>query len=220
MLNVIVAAPAPFGTLCLPIDDDVTSGELAVQLSALCPIDQQYLSTVSGQSLAQANISLSACANGSSSLRVRLAVRLPGGKGGFGSQLRAAGGRMNSGKKSSNDACRDLNGRRLSTIKEAKKLQTYLQEAPQREAAQAEQARKKLEELQKEIERLESDVDGSSKKRRFDDSEYTEKSREIVDNVRGAVAAAMLKRKKHKKTESVTAQAGPIASSSKTPVAV
>jgi Silencing defective 2 N-terminal ubiquitin domain len=52
---------------------------------------------------------------------LRLTPRLLGGKGGFGSQLRAAGGRMSSQKTSNNDSCRDLSGRRLSTIKEAKK---------------------------------------------------------------------------------------------------
>ena len=51
---------------------------------------------------------------------LRLIPRVRGGKGGFGSQLRAAGGRMSSQKTSNNDSCRDLNGRRLSTIKEAK----------------------------------------------------------------------------------------------------
>lgn len=53
-------------------------------------------------------------------ISLRLAPRLLGGKGGFGSQLRAAGGRMSSQKTSNNDSCRDLNGRRLSTLKEAK----------------------------------------------------------------------------------------------------
>ena len=53
-------------------------------------------------------------------LSLRLNARVRGGKGGFGSQLRAAGGRMSSQKTSNNDSCRDLNGRRLSTIKEAK----------------------------------------------------------------------------------------------------
>ena len=48
-----------------------------------------------------------------------LCARLLGGKGGFGSQLRAAGGRMSTGKATNVDACRDLSGRRLSTIKEA-----------------------------------------------------------------------------------------------------
>lgn len=52
---------------------------------------------------------------------LRLVPRLLGGKGGFGSQLRAAGGRMSSQKTSNNDSCRDLSGRRLSTIKEAKR---------------------------------------------------------------------------------------------------
>lgn len=52
---------------------------------------------------------------------LRLTPLILGGKGGFGSQLRAAGGRMSSQKTSNNDSCRDLNGRRLSTIKEAKK---------------------------------------------------------------------------------------------------
>ena len=54
-------------------------------------------------------------------ITLRLTPRLLGGKGGFGSQLRAAGGRMSSQKTSNNDSCRDLSGRRLSTIKEAKK---------------------------------------------------------------------------------------------------
>jgi len=58
---------------------------------------------------------------------LRLTPRLLGGKGGFGSQLRAAGGRMSSQKTSNNDSCRDLNGRRLSTIKEAKKYVSPLQ---------------------------------------------------------------------------------------------
>lgn len=57
----------------------------------------------------------------SSLVTLRLSARLRGGKGGFGSQLRAAGGRMSSQKTSNNDSCRDLNGRRLSTVKEARK---------------------------------------------------------------------------------------------------
>lgn len=61
-------------------------------------------------------------------LSLRLVPRLRGGKGGFGSQLRAAGGRMSSQKTSNNDSCRDLSGRRLSTIKEAKKCVVNLPE--------------------------------------------------------------------------------------------
>lgn len=53
------------------------------------------------------------------SLEVRLTTL--GGKGGFGSMLRAQGGKMSARKgQENNDSCRDLNGRRLSTVKEAK----------------------------------------------------------------------------------------------------
>ena len=57
---------------------------------------------------------------------VRVTPSLRGGKGGFGSQLRAAGGRMSSQKTSNNDSCRDLSGRRLSTVKEAKKCGVFV----------------------------------------------------------------------------------------------
>jgi hypothetical protein len=59
--------------------------------------------------------------NGSHPVELEVAVRVRGGKGGFGSQLRAAGGRMSTGKATNVDACRDLSGRRLSTIKEAQR---------------------------------------------------------------------------------------------------
>ncbi|AEO71386.1 uncharacterized protein THITE_127862, partial [Thermothielavioides terrestris NRRL 8126] len=52
-------------------------------------------------------------------LSLRLSAALCGGKGGFGSQLRAAGGRMSKRKKGSgNAASRNLDGRRLRTVTE------------------------------------------------------------------------------------------------------
>ncbi|KAI8817246.1 telomere stability and silencing-domain-containing protein [Fimicolochytrium jonesii] len=50
-----------------------------------------------------------------------LLVRVPGGKGGFGSMLRAQGGKMASQKTTNFEACRDLSGRRLKTMNDAKK---------------------------------------------------------------------------------------------------
>lgn len=52
---------------------------------------------------------------------IEVCPRLRGGKGGFGTNLRAAGGRMSMGKANNTDACRDLSGRRLSTLKEAQR---------------------------------------------------------------------------------------------------
>lgn len=101
---------------------------------------------------------------------LRLTPRLVGGKGGFGSQLRAAGGRMSSQKTSNNDSCRDLSGRRLSTIREAKKyailfpyspcycsnfihfrLAEYLESEPERLAAKAAAQKAKLEALERKL---------------------------------------------------------------------
>ncbi|KAJ3557494.1 hypothetical protein NP233_g11727 [Leucocoprinus birnbaumii] len=146
----------------------------------------------------------------SSLVTLRLTPRLLGGKGGFGSQLRAAGGRMSSQKTSNNDSCRDLNGRRLSTIKEAKKLAEYLESEPERLAAKAEAQRNKLEALEKRLGIEHKDTSRkpgevslevvSGKKHRFDDTEYLEQSRELVDGVKSAVSAGLLKKRKKAKT--------------------
>ncbi|KAF5359287.1 hypothetical protein D9756_003324 [Leucocoprinus leucothites] len=143
-------------------------------------------------------------------ITLRLGPRLLGGKGGFGSQLRAAGGRMSSQKTSNNDSCRDLNGRRLSTIKEAKKLAEYLESEPERLAAKAQTQRAKLEALEKRLgiehkdsARKPGEVSvevASGKKHRFEDTEYLEQSRELVDSVKSAVSVGLLKKRKKVKT--------------------
>lgn len=113
---------------------------------------------------------------------------------------------MNSKRGQNNtDSCRDLNGRRLSTIKEAKKLAEYVASAPEREAAKRDEAKARLAKLQEEIQRIDGgNTSGSDKvtsssanastskagvKRRLDDQKYVEESREMVDNVKNAVAA-------------------------------
>jgi hypothetical protein len=56
---------------------------------------------------------------------VNLRIRILGGKGGFGSMLRAQGGKMASQKTTNFEACRDLNGRRLRTVNEARRYLIY-----------------------------------------------------------------------------------------------
>lgn len=112
------------------------------------------------------------------------------------------------------DSCRDLNGRRLSTIKDAKKLADYIASAPEREAAKREEAKARLAKLQDEIKKMdggntasgsdskapaaagaEASTSSSSAvgvKRRLDDQKFVEESREMVDNVKNAVAAGEL----------------------------
>jgi hypothetical protein len=192
---VLVSAYAPFLTLSLSLSRATPLDALPSILSSYCPVEQQSLSQLSGRSLPSHPTATLADLDRRDGFPVclRLAVRLPGGKGGFGSQLRAAGGRMSSGRNSDNGSCRDLNGRRLKTIKEAQKLASYLESAPEREKASKQQAKDKLAQLQEEIKRLEAQegAAGTSegKKRRFEDTQFLEQSREIVDNVKGAMAA-------------------------------
>ncbi|KAG6847229.1 hypothetical protein H0H93_009396, partial [Arthromyces matolae] len=134
---------------------------------------------------------------------LRLTPRLKGGKGGFGSQLRAAGGRMSSQKTNNNDSCRDLNGRRLSTIKEAKKLAAYVEAEPQRLAAKAEAQKAKLEALERKTNAL------AGTKHRLEDSEYLEQTTQLTEGVKNAVTAALLKKKKAKLTQSKATDASP-----------
>src|ERR1700748_1715654 len=80
-------------------------------------------------------------------LNLRLSTPLCGGKGGFGSQLRAAGGRMSSRKKKNQGdahaSSRNLDGRRLRTIKEAKALAEYLAVKPEMDKTEKEERLKR-----------------------------------------------------------------------------
>ncbi|KAM0789815.1 hypothetical protein ACM66B_006666 [Microbotryomycetes sp. NB124-2] len=202
MQSVIVSTFAPFPTVSMQLPSSTPLSALSYILSPLCPPHQQSLSLVNNTRISTTSTqplsSLRDHVSASSPLFVRLSVKLPGGKGGFASQLRAQGGRMSSNKASNNDSCRDLNGRRLSTIKEAQKLAEYIQSAPVREQAQKAQAQARLDALNAEIQKLSGE---SNQKRRLDDNEYIEQSKEIVEGVKDAVKLAMLKKRKKNNTE-------------------
>ena len=51
---------------------------------------------------------------------IQITPKLPGGKGGFGSMLRAIGAQIE--KTTNREACRDLSGRRLRDINEEKRF--------------------------------------------------------------------------------------------------
>ncbi|KAI0261541.1 telomere stability and silencing-domain-containing protein [Gloeopeniophorella convolvens] len=213
--TVLVSTFPPFPTLALAAPSDTTLEDLHDVLLTRYPFlpltADLRLSPVSGavpEETATLVSILGLHDADQSLLSLRLVPRMRGGKGGFGSQLRAAGGRMSSQKTSNNDSCRDLSGRRLSTIKEAKRLAEYLEQEPARKKAAAEAQRAKLEALERKL-GIDKDAGPSSngepaqvagKKHRFDDTEYLEQSRELVDNVKSAVAAGLLKKRKKAKT--------------------
>ncbi|EIW57765.1 uncharacterized protein TRAVEDRAFT_169747 [Trametes versicolor FP-101664 SS1] len=212
--SVLISTFSPFPTLALSVPSETSFSELYEVLAERYPslplhsvAADLVLSTTTGP-VPEPYTSLASLiddeADGHSLLTLRLVPRLRGGKGGFGSQLRAAGGRMSSQKTSNNDSCRDLSGRRLSTIKEAKKLADYIESEPLRKKALQEAQRAKLEALEK---KLGITPGGSSsppdplagKKHRLEDTEYIEQSKDIVENVKSAVSVAMLKKKKKAK---------------------
>ena len=122
--SVLFATFSPFPTLSLRVPSDTRVNDLFDLLCRRYPdlpaSDSLYIS--SHTSSLSPHTRLSDLRDDSSDLvNLRIVPRLRGGKGGFGSQLRAAGGRMSSQKTSNNDSCRDLSGRRLSTIKTAKR---------------------------------------------------------------------------------------------------
>lgn len=76
---------------------------------------------------------------------VRICTKLIGGKGGFGSMLRAIGAQIE--KTTNREACRDLSGRRLRDINEEKRLRKWLEGQEEREKEAAERKQKKIERL-------------------------------------------------------------------------
>lgn len=76
---------------------------------------------------------------------ITVVPRLFGGKGGFGSMLRAIGAQIE--KTTNREACRDLSGRRLRDINEEKRLKSWIEKQVSREEEAAERKKKKLERL-------------------------------------------------------------------------
>lgn len=124
--TLLVSTFPPFNSITLSAPRNTLISDIPnLLLPRLSPLNEDDVSdlclSLSSGSLPSPCTPLSQLCHGNSDiLSLRLVPRLRGGKGGFGSQLRAAGGRMSSQKTNNNDSCRDLNGRRLSTLKEAK----------------------------------------------------------------------------------------------------
>lgn len=126
-------------------------------------------------------------------LPLRLSVPLCGGKGGFGSQLRAAGGRMSSRRKKNqgenNGSNRNLDGRRLRTVTEAKALAEYLALKPEMEKKEREARRKRWEQVVELAERKQEELRSGAKGKV--DGKWVEDKEEAGERTREAVLAAM-----------------------------
>lgn len=127
-------------------------------------------------------------------LPLRLSVPLRGGKGGFGSQLRAAGGRMSSKRKrnqgENNGSNRNLDGRRLRTVNEAKALAEYLAVKPEMDKKEKEERRRRWEAIVEMAEKRTEEIKNGGGKSRVD-GQWMEDREEMSEKAREAVLAAM-----------------------------
>ncbi|CAK7233935.1 hypothetical protein SBRCBS47491_008779 [Sporothrix bragantina] len=115
------------------------------------------------------------------------------GKGGFGSQLRAAGGRMSSKRKKNqeedNGSSRNLDGRRLRTVTEAKSLAEYLAIKPEMDRREKERRRQRWENIVEIAEKKEDDIKRGGKGRL--DGKWVDDKEEANERTRAAVLSAM-----------------------------
>ncbi|KAJ5082891.1 hypothetical protein N7532_011934 [Penicillium argentinense] len=133
-------------------------------------------------------------ANLSTILPVRLSVPLCGGKGGFGSQLRAAGGRMSSKRKrnqgDNNSSSRNLDGRRLRTVNEAKALAEYLAVKPEMDRKEKEERRKRWQAVVEMAEKRQDELKNGTGKEKID-GQWMEDKEESIEKAHEAVLMAM-----------------------------
>lgn len=184
-------------TLSLPIDSSTSVAELRQRLSDRLPqIESRLILTTTSNKLifpSEAPVSTLVSSRHDAFLPLRLSVPLCGGKGGFGSQLRAAGGRMSSKRKNnqaeSNSSNRNLDGRRLRTVNEAKALAEYLAMKPEMEKKEKESRRARWEQVVALAERREEEIKNEAKGKI--DGKWVEDREEAGERAREAVLAAI-----------------------------
>lgn len=127
-------------------------------------------------------------------LPIRLSAPLCGGKGGFGSQLRAAGGRMASKRKrnqgDANSSSRNLDGRRLRTINEAKALAEYLAVKPEMDKQEKEERRRRWQAVVELAEKRQDEIKNGGGKQKID-GQWMDDKEEMNEKAREAVLQAM-----------------------------
>lgn len=199
-VNVLVSTFAGLGpsTLVLRVPSSTTLSDLRHQLDARLPLttNRLILTTISNKELppsATNPVSDLLSSVDDDFVSLRLSVPLCGGKGGFGSQLRAAGGRMSSKKKrnqgDANNSSRNLDGRRLRTVTEAKALAEYLAIKPEMEKKEKEKRRERWQQIVEQAEQREEEIKNGGKGRL--DGKWVEDKEESNERTREAVLAAM-----------------------------
>lgn len=125
---------------------------------------------------------------------------LPGGKGGFGSMLRALGAQIE--KTTNKDACRDLSGRRLRDINEEERLKNYVSRQAERDQKEAEKKEAKLNKLKR--------IANGENKHEFKDLKYNEERENATERVHDAMEHALKIRKEKDAAEPKAGTSGAV----------
>jgi len=185
-------------TLSLPLPATTTVSELQERLYERLPAhnNRLILTTISNKQIlgtSSTTISDLLSSPQDAFLSLRLSLPLCGGKGGFGSQLRAAGGRMSSKRKrgqgEENGSSRNLDGRRLRTVAEAKALAEYHAIKPGMEKKIKEERRARYIQVIEDMDRRGEEIKSGTKGKV--DGQWVEDKEEASKNTRDAVLAAM-----------------------------
>lgn len=199
-LNVLITSFGGLGlppTLSLPTEPFTTVSDLRQRIDERVPTtcSRLILTTLSNKqlpSVSDAPIASYLAQSDDDFLSLRLGVPLCGGKGGFGSQLRAAGGRMSSKKKkdqNTNGSSRNLDGRRLRTVEQAKSLAEYLAIEPEMTKQAKEKRRERQEQVIAAADKKEQDLKNGGKTAL--DSQFMEDYEDSEERSRDIIAAAM-----------------------------
>ncbi|KAI4113898.1 MAG: hypothetical protein LQ345_005217 [Seirophora villosa] len=200
VVNILLTSFSGLGlppTLSIPVLASISVSELRSLLVDRLPQSHHRLvftTTSNKELLPSSTVVISdLVAEDVSLLPIRLSLPVRGGKGGFGSQLRAAGGRMSSKRKRNqgdeNSSNRNLDGRRLRTVAEAKALAEYLALKPEMDKKEKEARRKRWEQVVELAGKREEEIRSSSKGKV--DGRWVEDKDEAGDRTREAVFAAM-----------------------------
>ncbi|RKU43867.1 hypothetical protein DL546_004460 [Coniochaeta pulveracea] len=199
-VNVLVTGFKGLPNSVFALEPSATITQLREELCRRLPgleTKRHILTTLSNKQLpTQSTQSISSLLPASENdfLSLRLSLPLCGGKGGFGSQLRAAGGRMSKKKRGGNQgdengSSRNLDGRRIRTVNEAKALAEYLAIKPEMEKKEKERRRARWEQIVEATERKQDEIRHG--KKGYVDGKWVEDKEEANERTREAVLAAM-----------------------------
>nr|CDS24072.1 expressed conserved protein [Echinococcus granulosus] len=114
---------------------------------------------------------------------IQVHSRLRGGKGGFGSMLRAIGNQIE--KTNNHDMCRDLSGRRMRDVNAEAKLKEWYAKAGERERAKVDRY------LEKQRRRREALDKGLLHDHKFNDPDFAKRKEHISSELQDAVEAML-----------------------------